>query len=312
MDIELRHLRMFVTVATELHFGRAAQVLHVSQPAVSQQVRALEKSLGVELFARTSRLVELTPAGMVLLDAAPRVLFEADRATDRVRQAGAGAVGLLVVGSVGTALASIAPLVLRELRTRFPDLQIEISQMDTAAQLSALAAGRIDVGLVRSAATGPSISTERLVEDRLVVALPEDHRLAADEAIDVADLAGDPFVLWPRALGEEFFDIVTGFCREHGFSPRVVAEGNDIETQLGLVAAGMGVSLQPAFYANLRRVGVAFRPLSGASPLVALQVAWRAGNSSPSVAHFVSAARHVASGAGTVGGVSEHGAPERR
>ncbi|MDQ1649621.1 MAG: hypothetical protein QOG60_1678 [Frankiaceae bacterium] len=299
MDLELRHLRMFLAVSRELHFGRAAEQLHISQPAVSQQVRGLEKALGVALFSRTSRAVELTPAGMVLLEAAPRVLAEAERAQERVRQAGQGAVGHLVVGSVGTALASIAPKVLRELRTRFPDLDVEVSQMDTAAQLVALAAGRIDVGLVRSAAERPGLSHESLVEEPLVVALAEDHRLAAEETIAPGELADEPFVLWPRALGADYFDIVTGYCREHGFSPRVVAEGKDIETQLGLVAAGWGVSLQPAFYANLRPLGVAFRPLRGVAPPVVLQVAWRTTDRSPAVQHFVAVARATAVADGT-------------
>jgi DNA-binding transcriptional LysR family regulator len=186
--------------------------------------------------------------------------------------------------------------VLRELRVRFPDLDVEVSQMDTAAQLVALTTGRIDVGLVRSAAPRPMLTTETLAEEPLVAALAEDHRLAAEDTIDPAELAAEPFVLWPRALGADFFDIVTGYCREHGFSPRVVAEGRDIETQLGLVSAGWGVSLQPAFYANLRPVGVVFRPLRGASPPVVLQVAWRTADTSLAVAHFVAASRAAAAG----------------
>src|SRR6195952_780993 len=286
---------MFLIVSSELHFGRAAQRLHITQPAVSQQIRALEKTLGVTLFQRTSRAVELTPAGVVLAEEAPRVLLEAERAQRRVRQAGGGAVGPLLVGSVGTALASVAPRVLRELRIRFPGLDVEVSQMDTAAQLVALATGRIDVGLVRSAAPPPPMRPpEILAVEPLVAALAEDHRLAGESSIDPAELADEPFVLWPRALGADFFDIVTGYCREHGFSPRVVAEGQDIETQLGLVSAGWGVSLQPAFYANLRPVGVVFRPLRGASPPVVLQVAWRTADTSLAVAHFVAAARAAA------------------
>src|SRR6195952_3913711 len=299
MDLELRHLRMFLTVSSELHFGRAAQRLHITQPAVSQQIRALEKTLGVTLFQRTSRTVELTPAGIVLAEEAPRVLWEAERAQRRVRQAGGGAVGPLLVGSVGTALASIAPRVVRELRIRFPELDVEVHQMDTAAQLVALATGRIDVGLVRSAAPRPMLTTESLAEEPLVAALAEAPPLAGESSIAPAELADEPFVLWPRALGADFFDIVTGYCREHGFSPRVVAEGQDIETQLGLVSAGWGVSLQPAFYANLRPVGVVFRPLRGASPPVVLQVAWRTADTSLAVAHFVAAARAAAAGTAT-------------
>ncbi|PVZ04927.1 LysR family transcriptional regulator [Actinomycetospora cinnamomea] len=291
MDVELRQLRVFLTVASELHFSRAARRLHVSQPALSQQIRALEKTLGAALFDRSSRATELTPAGRVLLDAAPRVLFEAERAQSLVTQAANGAVGLLVVGSVGTALASITPRILRAMRASFPDLQLEVSQQDTAAQLVALADGRLDVGVVRAASPTATVAVEHLVSEPLLAALPGDHPLAGEDEIDPAALAEEPFVLWPRPLGRAFFDIITAYCRDHGFSPRIVAEGADIETQLGLVAAGLGVSLQPAYYANLRPPGVVFRPLSGEVPMVSLQVAWRRNDHSPAVAHFVDAAR---------------------
>src|SRR3954447_6394479 len=186
MDVELRQLRVFLTVASELHFSRAARRLHVSQPALSQQIRALEKTLGAALFDRSSRATELTPAGRVLLDAAPRVLFEAERAQSLVTQAADGAVGLLVVGSVGTALASITPQILRAMRTSFPDLQLEVSQQDTAAQIVALADGRLDVGLVRAASATVAVEVEHLVSEPLVSALPADHPLAGQDEIDPA------------------------------------------------------------------------------------------------------------------------------
>lgn len=290
MDVELRQLRTFLTVAAELHFSRAARRLHVSQPALSQQIRALERTLGAALFDRSSRATELTPAGRVLLDAAPRVLYEAERAQSLVTQAANGAVGLLNVGSVGTALASITPRILRSVRAQFPDLQLEVSQQDTAAQLVALADGRLDVGLVRAADSTDTVVVEHLVSEPLLAAVPSDHRLAGGCSIVPEDLADEPFVLWPRPLGRAFFDIITRYCLDHGFSPRIVAEGADIETQLGLVAAGLGVSLQPSYYANLRPPGVVFLPLEGEVPQVALQVAWRRRDRSPAVAHFVDAA----------------------
>src|ERR1700753_2588822 len=132
MDLELRQLRVFLTVASELHFSRPARRLHVSQPALSQQIRALERTLGAALFDRSSRATELTPAGRVLLDAAARVLYEAERAQTLVTQAANGAVGLLTVGSVGTALASITPLILRSMRARFPDPHIAGHTLDTS------------------------------------------------------------------------------------------------------------------------------------------------------------------------------------
>lgn len=294
MDLELRHLRVFLTVASELHFSRAARRLHVSQPALSQQIRALERSVGAALFDRSSRGTALTPAGRALLDVAPRVLHEADRARTVVSEAARGAVGRLVVGSVGTALASITPRILRSVRAEFPDLQLEVTQLDTSAQVVALADRRIDVGVVRAATPSEMVAVEELVAEPLVVALPHDHALAGRAAIDPAALADEPFVLWPRPLGAAFFDLITGYCRDHGFSPHIVAEGADIETQLGLVAAGLGVSLQPSYYANLRPPGVVFRPLSGQVPTVALQVAWRRTDDEPAVGHFVAAARRAA------------------
>ena len=294
MDLELRQLRTFLAVAAELHFSRAARRLHVSQPALSQQIRALERTLGAALFDRSSRATELTPAGRVLLDAAPRVLYEAERAQLLVTQAASGAVGLLTVGSVGTALASITPRILRSMRARFPDLQLEVAQQDTSAQLVALADGRLDVGLVRAAAATEAVAVEHLVAEPLLVAVPSDHPLSGGSSIVPEDLAEEPFVLWPRPLGRAFFDIIVAYCLEHGFSPRIVAEGADIETQLGLVAAGLGVSLQPSYYANLRPPGVVFLPLEGEVPQVALQVAWRRTDRSPAVAHFVEAAQECA------------------
>jgi DNA-binding transcriptional LysR family regulator len=294
MDLELRQLRTFLAVAAELHFSRAARRLHVSQPALSQQIRALERTLGAALFDRSSRATELTPAGRVLLDAAPRVLFEAERAQSLVTQAANGAVGLLNVGSVGTALASITPRILRSVRAHFPDLQLEVSQQDTAAQLVALADGNLDVGLVRAAEPTETVAVEHLVSEPLLAALPSDHPLAGGTSIVPEDLADEPFVLWPRPLGRAFFDIITRYCLDHGFSPRIVAEGADIETQLGLVAAGLGVSLQPSYYANLRPPGVVFLPLEGEVPQIALQVAWRRSDRSPAVAHFVEAAMECA------------------
>ncbi|GAA1672449.1 LysR family transcriptional regulator [Fodinicola feengrottensis] len=294
MALELRSLRSFIVTATELHFSRTAKRLHVSQSALSQQIKALEDSLGVPLFVRTSRMVELTPAGEALLEAAPRILFEVDRAVDRVRKAADGTAGTLAIGSVGTALTSIAPRIMRALRQEAPDLRFEVTQLDTDAQLLALADRRLDVAIVREARPHPALCLEQLVSEPLVVVLPDDHRYANQAQIRPGDLAREHFILWPRQLGAEFYDIIIGYCREHGFSPDIVAEGADIETQLGLVASGLGISLQPAYYSNLRMVGIQFRPLTGSPPVVSLQLAWHRNNISPAVQHFVDTARAVA------------------
>ena len=152
---------------------------------------------------------------------------------------------------------------MREFATSRPGFRLEIVHMDTGQQLRALADRRIDVGVVRAATPTEAVVVEPLVAEPLMLALPADHRLAAVEAVPPAVLADEPFVSWPRHLGADFFDIVVAFCRRHGFSPRVIAEGGDIDTQLALVAAGFGVSLQPSFYAGALPDGVVFRPLEG-------------------------------------------------
>ena len=292
MDVHTRRLRVFLTVARELHFSRAAQQLHMSQSALSQQVRSLERDLQVELFVRTSRVVELTPAGQALMAAAPRALYELDRAVESAQQASVGHVGRLTVGSVRTGLADVVPQVMRAFTAEHPQVRFEVVQMDTAQQLRALVDRRIDVGVVRSAPPTASLLIEPLVSEPLMLALPVDHPLAGESSIDPALLATEQFVGWPRHLGADFFDIVIAFCRSHGFSPTVNTEGGDIDSQLALVAAGFGVSLQPAFYARASPAGVVFRPLGGAAPIVALQVAWRQ-DSQPVVANFVAAARRT-------------------
>lgn len=293
MGFELRHVRAFGVVAEQLHFGRAARQLNISQPALSQQIRLLERDVGTPLFIRTSRMVELTPAGRALAEAGPLVILEAERAQRRVEQAAEGSTGLLIVGSVNTALASITPRIMRAVHSRAPELRMELYHMDTSAQLTALADRRIDIGVVREAAATRFLDNERLVSEALEVVLPEDHPLAAADSVDPRDLADEPFVLWPRMLGPDFFDRIITYCRKHRFNPRIVAEGGDVETQLGLVAAGTGVSLQPAYYADLRRAGVVFRPLEGETPRVALQMSWRKGVPSPAVDHFLAAGRQV-------------------
>lgn len=291
MDVDPRRLRVFLTVARELHFSRAADRLHLSQPALSQQVRALERDLGVPLFTRTSRRVELTAAGEALVQAAPRVLYESERAVDAARQAAQGISGQLSIGSVRTGLASVVPQVMREFTRSHPRLRFDVVQMDTALQLRALVDGSIDVGIVRAAAPTERLEIETLASEPLMLVLPADHALVGDDPIDPAALRDELFVSWPRHLGADFADIVVAFCREHGFSPSVVSEGGDIDTQLALVAAGFGVSLQPAFYAGACPEGVVFRPLSGPTPQVALQMAWRRDHPAPVVVQFIETAR---------------------
>ena len=295
--IDLRRLTYFVAVAEELHFGRAAARLHIAQPPLSQAIRKLEDELGVELFRRNRRRVELTDAGRLLLDNGRPLLQEADRVEALLVKAGRGEAGRLRVGFVGSASYETLPAVLRAFRRDRPEVELTLREMTTPDQLAALGTGRIDVGLVRPPPrdVGP-VDVLPLVEERLIAVLPDTHPLAARERVAVAELAEEPFVFFPRRIGVTLYDDVMDVCREAGFAPRVVQEADETHTVVSLVSAGIGVSLLPAAVETIRRPHVVFRPLSGPNTQLELAVALRRGDRSPLVGRFVEAARGYGSG----------------
>jgi DNA-binding transcriptional LysR family regulator len=268
-------LRSFLEVAQRLHFGQAADRLQVTQPALSHQIRRLEEYVGTPLFERTSRQVRLTAAGQILVPQARRVLADLERALFHCRAAADGGTGHLKIGSIGAALNGITPHLVRGLREHLPGLALQLIQMDTPVQLAALRAGELDLGVVRSAGPASEVCLEDLFLEPMTIALPGNHRLASAGIVTAADLRNEPFILWPRTASPLFHDQVLTYCGAAGFEPHVVMEGADIETQLGLVSAGIGVSPQPASFASLRRRGVEFRPLDNA-PESMVQLSWHA------------------------------------
>lgn len=308
--MDARQLRSFLAVVETLHFGRAAASLGISQPALSQQIRRLEADLGVSLFERTNRRVALTDGGRALIVGARRVLADIDRAEQQCRDAAEGAAGHLTMASVGAALNSLVPPIVASLRRRVPGIAIELQQMDTPVQLEALRDGRLDVGITRSARPSPGLEIRRLIEEPMVVVVPSDNPLAANAVVEPAQLRNESFILWPRSGSEAFHDQVIGVCQQAGFSPRVVMEGADIETQLGLVSAGVGVSLQPASFAALGREGVSFLALPPDAPRSELQLAWPTFTASPTTGRFLEVAAEVAAAHGdvlAVGPYANHG-----
>jgi DNA-binding transcriptional LysR family regulator len=294
--MELRHLRYFVAVAEELHFGRAAERLHIAQPPLSQQIRRLEQELGVELFRRNRRRVELTDAGRLLLEQSRPLLAQADHTEKLLGRASAGEVGRLSIGFVGSASYEVLPAILHEFRNRFPEVELRLEEQTTGDQVDALNVGRIDVGLVRPPVADDSIELTPLVEERLIAALPEAHPLAERATVPVAALAQEPFVLPPRRLTGLYEDVI-GVCREAGFSPQVVQEAGEMQTIVSLVSAGIGVSLVPESVETFRRPRVAYRPLRGPNASLEIALARRRDDRSPLVAQFREVARTVRTGA---------------
>jgi DNA-binding transcriptional LysR family regulator len=293
--MELRHLRYFVAVAEELHFGRAARRLHIAQPPLSQQIRRLEAELGTELLRRNRRRVELTEPGRVLLEHARPLLADADGLVRLVRRAAGGEVGRLRVAFVGSATYRALPALVRAFRERLPDVDLVLSERTTTPQLAALRARQIDVGIVRPPVPGDDLLLEPLVSESLVAAVSDDHPLAAHARIAAADLAAEPFVLFPRAVGSGLYDDVAGVCRAAGFEPHVVQQADDMQTIVSLVAAGVGVSLVPASVTALQLPGVAYRELDGPNATLALVLATRRDEGSPLVARFRATAREALS-----------------
>ncbi len=301
--METQLLEAFVEVATRLHFSRAAEHLGVSQPALSHQIRRLEEHVGAPLLDRTSRQVALTDAGLALLPDARRMLVELDRAIAQSRGAAEGGAGHLVVGSIGAALNGVAPLIVQRLRDAVPGIAVQLTQMDTPEALSALRNRELDVAVVRSAEMTSGVRVETLFEERMMLALPAGHPLTEAGEVSVAQLRGERFVLWPRASSPTFHDQVYALCRAAGFKPDVAMEGTDIETQLGLVSAGTGISFQPESFMNLGRTGVRWARISGDAPRSPQQIAWCEPARTPLISTIVEIARQI--------GAERSGSPAR-
>jgi DNA-binding transcriptional LysR family regulator len=288
--MELRQLRYFVAVAEELHFRRAAERLHISQPPLSQQIRALEDELGFELLTRTRRRVQLTPAGEAFLRDARVVLGELEGAVATARRIDAGQTGRLRVGFVGSALLSIVPGTVERFRASRPGVAIELRERSTVDQLRAVSAGVIDVGLVRPPIDDDGeLRAQTVLRERTVAALPAGHALARLARVPLARLAAEPLVLFPRDQAPGFHDLLIAALGSTGAGPRVVQYAPEMLTIIGLVAAGTGVSLVPASVSRLALDGVTDRPVSGAprSELVAIT---RARDESALVRAFVAEA----------------------
>jgi len=292
--MELRHLRYFVAVAEHLSFGRAAARLHISQPPLSRQVRALEDELGAALFVRTKRSVALTPAGAALLPEARRLLREADALKDGARHIAAGEIGTLALGFIAVAAYNVLPALAPEFRRRHPGVKLALQESTTDVLLTALKQGQIDVGLVLPPVDETGLRYAPLVHDTLIAALPAGWREGRGGAIPLMSLAEEPFILFPRKVGSGLYDLIVSFCRRAGFSPRIEQEAIQMQTIVSLVAARMGVALVPAALRNMRRAGVLYRPLAERSPIVEIGLAWRAADRAPAVQAFVAVAQSLA------------------
>jgi len=286
--IELRLWRQFVTVAEELHFGRAALRLHMTQPPLTQAVQGLERALGVLLFARTRRSVALTPAGAALLPQVRRLLATADALPRVAQAAAAGLAGQLRLAFVSNIAYGPLPEWLRGFRDSHPDVQLQLREATLDVQMAAFDADEIDAGFVLHApgAAPPGFAALAVQQEPLVMALPDSHPAAARPALRLLEVAAEPLVIFPRAIAPSLFDSVLAAYRAHGATHHIGQEAIQMQTIVNLVSAGMGVAWVPESVTRLQRPGVAYRAVTDSGLRCETSLVWREG-AAPVVQRFV-------------------------
>lgn len=276
--IELRQLRQFVAVAEEMSFHRAAERLHMAQPPLTAAIRKIEQELGVILLERGNRVTRITEAGQVFLIEARRTLAQFERTLGNTRRAALGLTESLRLTFVDSTVNALLPGILRQFRLAHPQAEFHLQEATTAEQLIALRDDRADLGMVVLPIT-PQEGLQILpfLYDRMVLALPENHPLAAQQQVMLSSLAEQPWVLFPAHYGPGMHTAILQACAVAGFSPRIVQEARQMQTIGGLVAGGVGIALMPALFARLQSPGVVFRELRGTGSPVpyTLALAWR-------------------------------------
>ncbi|UQY36807.1 LysR family transcriptional regulator [Pseudomonas fulva] len=288
--MELRHLRYFVAVAEELHFGRAADLLGISQPPLSQQIQALEQELGVRLFERSNRHVALTDAGRLFLEETRQTLAQVSKSVDVVRRAEQGEIGELQIGFTASApFVSIIPRAVFAFRQAFPAVHLDLQEMTSSQVCQALMDKKLQIGMIRPLDLPAELDAVELLSEPLVALLHAGHPLAGEQdgGLALAELADQPFVFFPRSYGTGLYGQLFSLARQAGFTPRITQEAHEALTIIGLVAAGLGVSVLPASFRRIRIDGVVFRTLTDADATTAVWLVKRRQERSPLAQAFI-------------------------
>ena len=291
MHIELSHLRYFLALAEELHFGRAAARLHMAQPPLTRQIKMLEGRLQCPLFERSSRSTRLTYAGERFLQRVRAILAESESAFKFVQSLGHGEEGHLTVATAPSLMLTELPRVIRRFRKKYPRVDFQLSEMASSAILQAVQTGSADLGFVRGLDKDRDIETHLRWKEPMVAILPLGHRLKSTPGFTIGNLRNEPFVFFPRHLGPSFHDEVIRCCRHAGFVPAIGQEARQWSSIIGLVSAGMGVSIGPQSVAKLNTKAALFLALKGVETTVRI-VGSIGGSSNPALQNFLAIARH--------------------
>ena len=275
MNIELRHLRYFIAVAEELHFGHAAARLNISQPPLSQQIQILEQQVGARLLARTNRSVSLTPAGRQFLADSRQILSQVDEAAARAMRLHQGETGELRIG-----FTSSAPFIkavsdtLSSFRQRYPDVHIQTREINTREQISPLNEGLLDLGLMRNTPLPETLAWEVILREPLLAMIHKDHPLALRSAVSLVELAQEPFVFFDPHVGTGLYDEILGLMRRYQLTPTITQEVGEAMTIIGLVAAGLGVSILPASFRRVQLTEMRWVPIIEADAVSEMWLVW--------------------------------------
>jgi len=285
--MELRHIRYFVTIAEELHFGKAASRLNISQPPLSQQIQSLENELGTKLFYRTKRKVSLTKSGELLLVESYHLLEQAKRIIRIARRAEAGEIGEIRIGIISSACFEVLPNILNLLRREHPKVGFSVKEYDTADALHSLIDGILDIGLVRVDRVKLPLKGIPLKEDYLVIALPEGHKLSSNNNISLNDIKNETFIMFAREVSPLFYDSILAALNQAGFIPELLHTTNSIQSQTAFVASGLGVALVPSTTKHQNIHGVIYKELNNRISLTDISLVWNAQSTSSLVDSIV-------------------------
>jgi DNA-binding transcriptional LysR family regulator len=286
LPYELKQLRCFVTVGEDLHFGHAAKRLNMTQPPLSRQIQLLEHALDVQLLLRTSRSVQLTPAGRAFLADARRILALSETAATSAQRIDRGEAGLVRLGFTAASSYAFLPRLLGCVSSELKDVRVVLSEMVTIHQIEALAESRLDFGLLRPPVEVSGMRTARVASEQLVLAVPSSHRFAKGPRWSIRDLEGESFITFSPVEGRYFYQLIQGVLRQANISVKPVQQVSQVHSILALVRAGVGISIVPESAKNLRFEGVALRPLAHSTASAELHLAWNIDNNNPVLVPF--------------------------
>jgi DNA-binding transcriptional LysR family regulator len=281
----LRHLWLFLAVAEEQNFSRAAKRLGMSQPPLTEQIQVLEQALKAKLFVRSRRGAQLTPVGQAILPAVRKFADQMERLELAVREATAGQTGMLTIGAIASAMVEILPPYLDRLRARHPQLTIAVREIDSVEAVPSLAAGDVDLAFARlQGELGRDTVSLPLAHDRLAVAMPASHPLAGSQKLHLNALAEEVFVMFTRRVSPVYFDSIIATCRDHGFSPRILHDVRTVSAQIAFVGCGQGIALVPSALGRFAPENVVVRPLIEKVEVVTTAAAWSTTSINPALA----------------------------